>query len=1145
MQKIHKLLVANRSEIAIRIFRAAAELGIRTVAIYSYEDRFCLHRFKADETYQVGKEGEPIKNYLNIEEIIRIAKENKVDAIHPGYGFLSENVTFARRCREEGIVFIGPSNETLESLGDKVKARHIAIKANVPVLNGSDNPLQSVNEATEIANKLGYPVILKAAHGGGGRGMRVIHSEDGLENAFEVARRESLNAFGSDEVFIEKFITRAKHIEVQLLGDNAGNLVHLYERDCSLQRRHQKVVEIASSPKLDPKLRDAICQAAVKIGKTANYYNAGTVEFLVDDDANQFYFIEVNPRVQVEHTVTEEVTGVDIVKSQILIADGSRLDSSEIGIAGQAEIRCQGFALQCRVTTEDAANNFMPDYGRITHYRSASGAGIRLDAGSAFSGAIVNPYFDSMLVKVTARGRNYEEARTRMNRALREFRIRGVKTNIAFLEHLLDTKTFISGNATTRFIDETPSLFEFKEHKNRAMSLLHYLADTIVNGNETVQGRIESARRESVVIPSVNYSAETTGSRDKFKALGAEKFSQWIREQKELFVTDTTMRDAHQSLLATRMRTQDMLNIADFYRQNTPEMFSLEMWGGATFDTSMRFLKESPWQRLEQLREKVPNVLFQMLLRASSAVGYANYPDNVVKAFVKESAAAGIDIFRIFDALNWTDNMQVAMDAANEYGAICEATICYTGDILDPNRSKYDLKYYVEMGKKLEKMGAHIIAIKDMAGLCKPDAAYKLVSELKQQVGLPIHFHIHDTSGMSAASVVAAINAGVDIADMALASLSGGTSQPNMNTLLESIRFTERASRLNSKSLDELSDYWRLTREFYTPFESETLPATSDLYAHEMPGGQYTNLLQQARALGLSEKWSRVCEVYAEVNQLFGDIVKVTPSSKAVGDMALFMVANGLTPADILDETRDHAYPESVLDLISGRMGQPYGGFPEAVKKVVLRHTTEVRGRAGDSMPPADFDKAKTEVTKLGAEPTMQNVLSHILYPKVYADFAKHEKSYQGTSMLPTYAYFYGMKPGEELNVTLEKGKTMIISYSTTGEPNAEGMRTVFFELNAFPREITVFDQSLADQRAGTRKADGSNPSHIGSAMPGMVVNVVVKVGDVIKKGQKLLSIEAMKMETTLNSEREGVVKEVLVSNGSQVNTGDLLLVIE
>lgn len=1148
MKRIKKLLVANRSEIAIRVFRAAAELGIRTVAIYAAEDRFCLHRFKADETYQVGNEGEPIKSYLNIDEIIRIALENNVDAIHPGYGFLSENVEFARRCREAGIIFIGPSNETLDSLGDKVKARHMAIKADVPVLNGSDNPIADVEEAQAIADNLGYPVILKAAHGGGGRGMRVIESADTLAESFATARSESLSAFGSDEVFIEKFITRAKHIEVQLLGDGEGNLVHLYERDCSLQRRHQKVVEIAPSPKLSPQLRDDICAAAVKIGKAANYMNAGTVEFLVDDDADKFYFIEVNPRVQVEHTVTEEVTGVDIVKSQILIADGCRLDNERIGIANQAAVSCQGFALQCRITTEDASNHFMPDYGKITHYRSAAGPGIRLDAGSAYSGAVVNPFYDSMLVKVTARAGTFAAATERMSRALREFRVRGVKTNILFLEHLIGTEVFVSGDATTRFIDNTPALFEFKEARNRAMGVLGYLADIIVNGNETVAGRAEAQRRQSVPLPPINYqpeSKERPGSRDKFKQLGAEQFAQWIRRQDELLVTDTTMRDAHQSLLATRMRTRDMLNIADAYRYNTPQMFSLEMWGGATFDTSMRFLKESPWERLEQMREKVPNILFQMLLRASSAVGYANYPDNVVKAFVKQSAESGIDIFRIFDALNWTDNMRVAMDAANECGAICEASICYTGDILDPKKTKYDLKYYIKMGKRLEKMGAHIIAIKDMAGLCKPQAIHKLVSELKQEVGLPIHFHTHDTSGMSAASIMAAADAGVDIVDMALASLSGGTSQPNMNTLLSAIQFSNRASSINSKAIDELSDYWRLSREFYTAFESETLPATSDLYAHEMPGGQYTNLLAQARALGLSSQWSRVCEVYAEVNQLFGDIVKVTPSSKAVGDMALFMVANDLTPADILDESRDHAYPESVLDLISGRMGQPYGGFPEKVKNIILRHTEAVVGRAGDSMQAVDFESVGQQVAAIGDENNLQNQLSMILYPKVYQDYYKFRRNYRGTYALPTYAFFHGLKNGEEIRVTLEKGKRMIIKYLTTGEPQEDGTRTVFFELNAQPREINVIDRSLGDGGSTARKADPDNAGHIGAVMPGMVVSVAVQAGETIKKGQKLLSIEAMKMETTLNAEVDGLVKEVVVSDGSRINTGDLLLIIE
>lgn len=1145
MKKINKILVANRSEIAIRVLRAAAELGIRTVAIYAAEDRFCLHRFKADETYQVGKAGEPIKSYLNIEEIIRIAKENHVDAIHPGYGFLSENVEFAKRCRQEGIIFIGPENETLDGLGDKVKARHLAVKADVPVLNGSDNPIDSVEEAQQIADNLGYPVILKAAHGGGGRGMRVIESAESLAYAFETARSESLSAFGSDEVFIEKFITRAKHIEVQLLGDAHGNLVHLYERDCSLQRRHQKVVEIAPSPKLNPELRDAICAAAVKIGQQANYINAGTVEFLVDDDADKFYFIEVNPRVQVEHTVTEEITGYDIVKSQILIADGCRLDDEQIGISSQDDIHCQGFALQCRITTEDATNHFMPDYGKITHYRSAVGAGIRLDAGTAYSGAIVNPFYDSMLVKVTARARTFNDATRRMTRALREFRIRGVKTNILFLENLISTQTFVSGSATTRFIDTTPSLFTFEETQNRATGVLSYLADVIVNGNETVTGRSEATRRQVVASPEVDYKADTYGMRDRLKAMGAEKFAQWVREQKELLVTDTTMRDAHQSLLATRMRTQDMLNIAEAYRYSTPQFFSLEMWGGATFDTAMRFLKESPWGRLEQMREKNPNVLFQMLLRASSAVGYANYPDNVVKQFVKESAAAGIDVFRIFDALNWTDNMRVAMDAAAEAGAISEATICYTGDILDPKKTKYDLKYYVEMGKKLEKMGAHIIAIKDMAGLCKPQAIHKLVTELKQEVGLPIHFHTHDTSGMSAASVIAAADAGVDIADMALASLSGGTSQPNMNTILASLAHSERASSLNPKALDALSDYWRLTREFYTAFESETLPATADLYSHEMPGGQYTNLLAQARALGLHSQWSRVCEVYAEVNQLFGDIVKVTPSSKAVGDMALFMVANNLTPADILDESRDHAYPESVLDLISGRMGQPYGGFPEALKNVVLRHTKTVTGRAGDSLVPVDFEEVGKQIEAIGGNNNPRTQLSMVLYPKVYQDYVKHRQQFRGTRGLPTYAFFHGLKGGEEVNVTLEKGKTIIIKYLTTSEPHEDGQRTVFFELNAQPREVTVTDRSLVGNSAGTRKADASDASHIGAAMPGMVVNVDVKAGDVVTKGQKLLSIEAMKMETTLNAETGGFVKEVLVSQGSRINVGDLLLVIE
>ena len=1144
MAQIKKLLVANRSEIAIRIFRTAAELGIRTVALYTHEDRYALHRFKADEAYPIGKPGEPIKNYLNIDEIIRIAKKHDIDAIHPGYGFLSENPAFAKACRDNDIVFVGPSTQTLKSLGDKVSARKLALKAGIPVLGGSDNALASLKEAQQYAEEVGYPVILKAAHGGGGRGMRVVHSDNELETAFEVSRRESLNAFGSDEVFIEKFIEKAKHIEVQLLGDEHGNLVHLYERDCSVQRRHQKVIEIAPSPNVADSLRMEICQAAVKIGQQAKYANAGTVEFLVDVKAGKFYFIEVNPRIQVEHTVTEEVTGIDIVKSQIMVAQGTHLSDSTIGIKEQSEVQCIGFAIQCRVTTEEPENNFMPDYGRITHYRSASGMGIRLDAGSAFSGAIVNPYYDSMLVKVTARGRLFEDTVKRMQRALREFRIRGVKTNIRFLDKLMSHEIFMAGDCTTRFIDNTPSLFELVSRQNRASRLLTYIADVIVNENETVKGRAISTRRAPAVAPEIN-SAEPLpkGTRDVFLELGAEEFSNWILKQKRLLVTDTTMRDAHQSLLATRMRTDDMLNIADAYARLTPDLFSLEMWGGATFDTSMRFLKECPWQRLVDLRERIPNVLFQMLLRASSAVGYANFPDNVVKSFVYESAQAGIDVFRIFDALNWLPNMRVAIEATNKSGAIAEATVCYSGDILDPSRTKYDLNYYINMAKELEAMGANILAIKDMAGLCKPDAIGTLVRALKQEVGIPIHFHTHDTAGIQAATILNAAKAKVDVADAALAPFSGGTSQPNLNTIVEALKFSPRATKLNIDALDQLADYWRSVREFYKPFESETLPATADLYKHEMPGGQYTNLYQQARALGLADQWQRVCQLYTDVNQLFGDIVKVTPSSKAVGDMALFMVANDLTTEDVLDPGRELAYPSSVVDLISGRMGKPYGGFPTKVKKRILKDTKPFRGRPGSSLKPVNFkDQAEKVMQLTGKPPTRRDVLSYVMYPKVYEDYVSHRKKYADTSRLPTPIYFYGLKRGEEISVDIEVGKTLIIKSLAIGDPTADGKRTVFFELNGQPRDATVVDRSLVVAEVAHPKAEENDPLQIGSSMPGMVVNVAIKKGDKVKKGQKLLTLEAMKMETILYAENEGLVSDVLVKAGSQVQTGDLLV---
>lgn len=1141
---ISKLLVANRSEIAIRVFRSAHELGIRTVAIYAWEDRAALHRFKADEAYQVGNKGEPIRSYLNIDNLIDVAKRYHVDAIHPGYGFLSENPELARACEAAGIIFVGPKVSSLEALGDKITARNIARKVGVPVLGGSNKPITTIADGLQQAEAQGFPVILKAAKGGGGRGMRVVHEPAQFASAFESAQRESLTAFGSPDIFVEKYIARAKHIEVQLLGDKHGNLVHLYERDCSVQRRHQKVVEIAPAPVLNPDTRQALLEASVAIGKEVNYENAGTVEFLVDADTNKFYFIEVNPRIQVEHTVTEQVTGIDIVKSQILVAQGEPLSHDEIGIPNQDAVKVNGFAIQCRVTTEDPANDFLPDYGRMTNYRSAAGMGIRLDAGTAFSGAVVNPYYDSLLVKVSAWGRRFIDAITRMERSLQEFRVRGVKTNLPFLMKLMTNEEFKAATCTTRFIDETPELFQYTKRRDRASKLLTFLGDVIVNGNPVVAGQIKATRREPAPVPKVDIEQPLPkGTRDRLKELGPVKFSQWIKDQKVPLVTDTTFRDAHQSLLATRFRTYDLLQIADVYARWCPQLFSLEMWGGATFDTSMRFLKECPWQRLTEMREKVPNILFQMLLRASNAVGYTNYPDNVVQEFVKESAQAGIDVFRVFDALNWVPNMQVAMEAVIDAGAICEPAICYTGDILNPKRNKYNLKYYVDLAKDLEKRGAHILAIKDMAGLCKPYAAKVLVQTLKQEIGIPIHFHTHDTAGVQAGSILRAVEADLDIFDAAMAPMSGGTSQPNLNTLVEALRFSDKETGLDSEHLDSLAEYWRAVREFYKPFESESVPATSDLYRHEMPGGQYTNLYQQAKALGLSERWAEVCQVYADVNQMFGDIVKVTPTSKSVGDMALFMVANNLKPQDVIDSDRELAYPESVIDLISGKMGQPPGGFPAAVKKRILRGQPGLTDRPGATLPPVDFQVTADEVEKfLRRKPTDREVMSYLMYPKVYKEFAAHQALYFDTSVLPTPAFFFGQEPGEEISVEIEPGKTLIIKYLTQGDTHPDGTQTVFFELNGQPREVTITNHKLEPTSQKNAKADPMDPKQVGAGMPGMVVSVAVLIGDTVKKGQKLLSLEAMKMESTVYAELDGVIAQVLVTPGTQVQTGDLLL---
>ena len=1147
MPVFKKILAANRSEIATRIFRSAHEIKIRTVAIYSHEDRFALHRFKADEAYQIGKPGEPIRSYLDIDGIVRLCLENGIDAVHPGYGFLSENAEFARALQNAGITFIGPTVRALELLGDKVAARAIAQKVGVPVLEGSAHAVNSLEEAIETARQMSYPIMLKASKGGGGRGMRVVEQESELATNLEQAQREAKNAFGSDEVFLEKLVGKARHLEVQILGDQHGNLIHLHERDCSVQRRHQKVVELAPAPNLDRKIVSQLHEAALAIGKDVGYHCAGTVEFLYDTEAKKFYFIEVNPRIQVEHTVTEEVTGIDLVRAQILVSQGEKLGDETLGLPLQKDVQVVGAAIQCRVTTEDPSNQFRPDYGRITHYRSAGGMGIRLDAGSAYSGAVVNPFYDSLLVKVTTRGRNLNEAAGRMERCLQEFRIRGVKTNIPFLISLITHSTFLAGDATTRMIDKTPELFELTRRRDRATRLLTFIAETVVNGNKMVTEKVGQVRREPAPIPTVDTKKPLPeGYRNRFLALGAKKFCDSIRDSKELLLTDTTMRDAHQSLLATRLRTIDMLHIAGAYARLAPEFFSLEMWGGATFDTSMRFLWESPWQRLSELRSRIPNILFQMLLRASNAVGYTNYPDNVVRAFVQEAAEAGVDIFRVFDALNWSDNMRVAMEAVVESGMICEAAICYTGDILNPNRPKYSLKYYVDLAKKLEGMGAHILAIKDMAGLCKPAAAKLLVATLKQEIGIPIHFHTHDTAGIQAASLLNAAGEGLEIADGAFASMSGGTSQVNLNTLVESIRYSPRESKLQTDSLTQISEYWKAVRQFYAPFESESLVAGGDLYQHEMPGGQYTNLYQQAKALGLGDQWPDVCKRYADANQLLGDIVKVTPTSKAVGDLALFMVANQMSADDVMTGKRELAYPGSVLDLVGGMMGQPPGGFPEKVKKNILKNNPEVLERPGETLPPVDFDAIAQQLKpKLGRDATLRDSVTSALYPKVFDEFVSHVRSYGDVSLLPSPIFFFGPAIGEEFSIDIEPGKRLIVKFLAVGEPRPNGTRVVYFELNGQPREIEVLDKSIENKEAKRIKADAADPTHIAAGMPGMVIGVAVSVGTKVKKGQKLLALEAMKMETSIAADRDGEITQLYVHSGSQVEAGDLLLVLK
>jgi len=1144
---IRKILVANRSEIAIRVFRAANELGMRTVAVFAEQDKLALHRFKADEAYQVGKGMGPIEAYLSIDEIIRVAKISGADAIHPGYGLLSESPEFVEACDAAGITFIGPRPETMRRLGNKVAARNLAIEAGVPVMPATDPLPDNVEDIKRQALEIGYPVMLKASWGGGGRGMRVIRDEEELTREVLAAKREAKAAFGKDEIYLEKLVERARHVEVQILGDSHGNLVHLFERDCSIQRRHQKVVERAPAPYLSEEKRRELCDYGLKIGRAVNYRGAGTVEFLMDADTGSIYFIEVNPRVQVEHTVTEEVTGIDIVKAQIRIAGGGAIGSDETGVPEQAGIRLNGHALQCRITTEDPEQNFIPDYGRITAYRGATGFGIRLDGGTAYSGAVITRYYDPLLEKVTAWAPTAEETCQRMDRALREFRIRGVATNLVFLENIIDHPDFRANKYTTRFIDNTPELFEQVKRQDRATKLLTYIADVSVNGHPETRTRARPPEDAAQPEVPVFGDDKPAGTRQLLDELGPKGFAKWMKDQDRTLLTDTTMRDGHQSLLATRMRTHDIVRIVDAYATGLPQMFSLECWGGATFDVAMRFLTECPWERLRLIREKAPNILLQMLLRGSNGVGYTNYPDNVVRHFVQEAAKNGVDLFRVFDCLNWVDNMRVSMDAVQEANKLCEGVLCYTGDILDSARPKYDLKYYVDLAKDLDKAGAHILGIKDMAGLLKPEAAKVLIKALKDETDLPIHFHTHDTSGIAAATILAAVDAGVDAVDAAMDALSGLTSQPCLGSIVEALRGTPRDTGLDAKTIRQISFYWEAVRTQYRAFESDLRFGASEVYLHEMPGGQFTNLKEQARSLGLESRWHEVAQAYADVNMMFGDIVKVTPSSKVVGDMALMMVSQGMTVGDVEDPAKDVAFPDSVVSMMRGDLGQSPGGWPEGIQKKVLKGDAPITAIPGSLLPPADLEVERAAAVAAADKDIDDTELaSYLMYPKVYSDFAKTQAQYGPTSVLPTPVYFYGLEPGDEILVDLEPGKTLVVRCQAFGETDEKGEKKVFFELNGQPRIIKVPDRAHgAAGAAARRKAEDANEAHVGAPMPGVVSTVAVKTGQKVSAGDVLLSIEAMKMETALHAERDGTLAEVLVTPGDQIDAKDLLVVFE
>ncbi|CAI3250555.1 pyruvate carboxylase [Enterococcus cecorum] len=1136
-----KVLVANRGEIAIRVFRACAELGIATVGIYAAEDEYSVHRFKADEAYLIGEGKKPIEAYLDIEGIIQVAKEAGADAIHPGYGFLSENLQFAKRCQEEGLTFIGPKLEHLDIFGDKIKAKEAAVKAGIQSIPGSDGPVDSVDEVLDFAKDYGYPIMIKAALGGGGRGMRVAFDDAQALEGYNRAKSEAKAAFGSDEVYVEKYIADPKHIEVQILGDMHGNVVHLFERDCSVQRRHQKVVEVAPCVSLSTELREKICGAAVQLMKHVGYVNAGTVEFLVSGD--DFYFIEVNPRVQVEHTITELITDIDIVTSQLLIAQGKDLHK-DIHIPHQENIYLKGAAIQCRITTEDPLNNFMPDTGKIDTYRSPGGFGVRLDVGNAYAGAVVTPYFDSLLVKVCTHGATFQAAVQKMQRCLKEFRIRGVKTNIPFMQNVIHNEVFQSGNAKTTFIDNTPSLFEFSSTRDRGNKTMKYIGEITINGFPG----IDKKEKPFFEVPRVPNKIERSNqkivtAKDILDKEGPKAVSKWVQQQQSVLLTDTTFRDAHQSLLATRVRTHDIEKIAAQTQLAIPQLFSSEMWGGATFDVAYRFLNEDPWERLRKIRQQMPNILMQMLFRGSNAVGYSNYPDNVIQAFIKESAKQGIDVFRIFDSLNWTAQMEPSIQAVLDTGKIAEAAICYTGDINDPLRSKYDIHYYKQMAKDLESLGAHIIAIKDMAGLLKPQAAYRLISELKDTVDVPIHLHTHDTSGNAIMTYEKAIQAGVDIVDVAISAMSAHTSQPSMSSLYYALLGDKRAPQMDIQKAQALNHYWEDVRPYYQSFENGMNAPQTEVYLHEMPGGQYSNLQQQAKAVGLSDKWDEVKQMYRKVNMMFGDIVKVTPSSKVVGDMALFMVQNQLTEEDLYEKGDTLSFPDSVVSFFEGQLGQPVGGFPEKLQKIILKGRPAITVRPGQLAPAVDFEKVRNELAeKVGFTPKDEQVLSYLMYPQVFLDYCKAYDQFGEVKLLDTPTFFYGMRLGEKINVEIEKGKVLIIRLDEIGEADEEGNRILFFNLNGQRREIVVNDKSIQSTIVHRKKAEPTDKNQYGATMSGSVLQVLVKKGDHVKKGDVLMITEAMKMETAIEARFDGVVDHLYVQPGEIIQSGDLLI---